>query len=65
MAIRIDVRRVLDLLFVLAESDDSAEHYSGPIATGENMFSLQDARNLIRYGGLRPDRDFIQVDPAL
>jgi hypothetical protein len=42
-----------------------AEHYSGPIATGENLFSLQDARNLIRYGGLRPDRDFIQVDPAL
>jgi L-alanine-DL-glutamate epimerase-like enolase superfamily enzyme len=42
-----------------------AEHYSGPLATGENLFSLQDARNLIRYGGLRPDRDFIQVDPAL
>ena len=33
-----------------------AEHYHGPIATGENLFSLQDARNLIRYGGLRPDR---------
>ncbi|MFJ5838016.1 mandelate racemase/muconate lactonizing enzyme family protein [Streptomyces shenzhenensis] len=42
-----------------------AEHYTGPIATGENLFSLQDARNLIRYGGLRPDRDIIQVDPAL
>lgn len=42
-----------------------SEHYRGPIATGENLFSLQDARNLIRYGGMRPDRDFIQVDPAL
>ena len=38
---------------------------SGRIATGENLFSLQDARNLIRYGGMRPDRDIIQVDPAL
>jgi L-alanine-DL-glutamate epimerase-like enolase superfamily enzyme len=36
-----------------------------PIATGENLFSLDDARNLIRYGGLRPERDFIQVDPLL
>ncbi|WP_445515540.1 enolase C-terminal domain-like protein [Streptomyces sp. NEAU-174] len=42
-----------------------AENYPGRIATGENLFSLQDARNLIRYGGLRPDRDIIQVDPAL
>ena len=42
-----------------------SEHYRGPIATGENLFSLQDARNLVRYGGLRPDRDWIQVDPAL
>jgi L-alanine-DL-glutamate epimerase-like enolase superfamily enzyme len=42
-----------------------AEHYRHPIATGENLFSLQDARNLIRYGGMRPDRDFVQVDPAL
>jgi L-alanine-DL-glutamate epimerase-like enolase superfamily enzyme len=42
-----------------------AEQYSGPMATGENLFSLQDTRNLVRYGGLRPDRDYIQVDPAL
>jgi len=36
-----------------------------PIATGENLFSMQDARNLIRYGGLIPERDFLQMDPAL
>ncbi|HEV7978364.1 mandelate racemase/muconate lactonizing enzyme family protein [Amycolatopsis sp.] len=42
-----------------------SEHYRGPIATGENLFSLPDARNLVRYAGMRPDRDFIQVDPAL
>ncbi|MDV6241323.1 mandelate racemase/muconate lactonizing enzyme family protein [Rhodococcus opacus] len=42
-----------------------SENYSGRIATGENLFSLQDARNLIRYAGMRPDRDIIQVDPAL
>jgi L-alanine-DL-glutamate epimerase-like enolase superfamily enzyme len=42
-----------------------SEHYENPIATGENLFSLQDARNLVRYGGMRPDRDYIQVDPAL
>jgi L-alanine-DL-glutamate epimerase-like enolase superfamily enzyme len=36
-----------------------------PIATGENLFSFDDARNLVRYGGLRRERDFIQVDPLL
>jgi len=41
------------------------EHYPGPVATGENLFSLQDARNLIRYGGMRPDRDVLQFDPTL
>ncbi len=40
-------------------------HYDGPMATGENLFSMPDARNLIRYGGLRPDRDWLQFDPAL
>jgi D(-)-tartrate dehydratase len=42
-----------------------AEAYEKPLATGENLFSTQDARNLIRYGGMRPDRDFLQFDPAL
>jgi L-alanine-DL-glutamate epimerase-like enolase superfamily enzyme len=36
-----------------------------PIATGENIFSLIDATNLIRYGGLRPDTDYLQFDPVL
>ena len=38
---------------------------STPIATGENLFSCQDARNLIRYGGMYPSRDILQMDPAL
>jgi D(-)-tartrate dehydratase len=42
-----------------------AEHYAKPMATGENLFSMQDARNLIRYGGMRPDRDYLQFDCAL
>ncbi|MCE1243517.1 mandelate racemase/muconate lactonizing enzyme family protein [Oryzomicrobium sp.] len=42
-----------------------ANHYAGPMATGENLFSMQDARNLIRYGGMRPDRDWLQFDCAL
>jgi D(-)-tartrate dehydratase len=42
-----------------------AEYYPGPMATGENLFSHQDARNLIRYGGMRADRDWLQFDCAL
>jgi D(-)-tartrate dehydratase len=42
-----------------------ANHYDRPMATGENLFSMQDARNLIRYGGMRPDRDWLQFDCAL
>ncbi|MBP6501502.1 MAG: mandelate racemase/muconate lactonizing enzyme family protein [Rhodoferax sp.] len=41
------------------------ESYAGSLATGENLFSMQDARNLIRYGGMRPDRDWLQFDCAL
>jgi len=41
------------------------DYYPNPMATGENLFSMQDARNLIRYGGMRPDRDWLQFDCAL
>ena len=42
-----------------------AEYYPAPMATGENLFSHQDARNLLRYGGMRADRDWLQFDCAL
>ena len=42
-----------------------AETYEPPLATGENLFSWLEGRNLLRHGGLRPDRDIIQMDPAL
>ena len=44
---------------------DLARRYPGPIATGENLFSMQDARNLLRHAGLRKDRDILQMDPVL
>jgi L-alanine-DL-glutamate epimerase-like enolase superfamily enzyme len=38
--------------------------YEPPLASGENLFSTQDVHNLVRFGGLRPERnDVIQVDP--
>jgi L-alanine-DL-glutamate epimerase-like enolase superfamily enzyme len=40
-------------------------HYRPPMATGENLFSHQDSRNLVRYAGMRPDRDILQMDPVL
>ena len=42
-----------------------AQHYPKPMATGENLFSMQDARNLIRYGGMRKETDWLQFDCAL
>jgi L-alanine-DL-glutamate epimerase-like enolase superfamily enzyme len=36
--------------------------YDAPIGTGENLFSTQDVENLVRFGGLRADRDIIQTD---
>jgi L-alanine-DL-glutamate epimerase-like enolase superfamily enzyme len=39
--------------------------YGGATATGENLFSHQDARNLLRYGGMDPNRDWLQFDCAL
>ncbi|HUC51340.1 MAG TPA: enolase C-terminal domain-like protein [Xanthobacteraceae bacterium] len=41
-----------------------ASVYDAPLSTGENLFSTQDVENLVRFGGLRPQRhDVIQVDP--
>jgi D(-)-tartrate dehydratase len=40
-----------------------AGQYEGALATGENLFSTQDVENLVRFGGLRADRDIIQIDP--
>lgn len=38
--------------------------YDPPLSTGENLFSTQDVENLVRFGGLNPQRnDVIQVDP--
>ncbi len=36
-----------------------------PLATGENLFSTQDTQNLLRYGGMKPDRDIFQMDAGL
>lgn len=40
-----------------------AAAYAPPLATGENLYSTQDVENLAQFGGLRPGRDVIQVDP--
>jgi L-alanine-DL-glutamate epimerase-like enolase superfamily enzyme len=41
-----------------------ARAYAPPLSTGENLFSTQDVENLVRFGGLKPERrDVIQVDP--
>lgn len=42
-----------------------AGQYRSALATGENLFSHQDVTNLIRYAGMRPDTDFLQMDPVL
>lgn len=39
--------------------------YPGAVATGENLFSVMDARNLVRFGGMRPGLDVFQMDPGL
>ncbi|WP_042886094.1 enolase C-terminal domain-like protein [Cupriavidus necator] len=42
-----------------------AEQYDGPLATGENLFSTQDVKNLVQFAGLRPGRDIFQMDAGL
>lgn len=48
-----------------ALNSELADHYAGPIATGENLFSVQDVENLLRFGGLRAGRDIFQMDAGL
>lgn len=43
----------------------AASESRNPVATGENLFSWQDSQNLLRYGGMKPERDYLQMDPAL
>ena len=45
--------------------NELSNYYSGPLATGENLFSVQDATNLIRYAGMRRHKDWLQFDCAL
>jgi L-alanine-DL-glutamate epimerase-like enolase superfamily enzyme len=48
----------------LALLAEIASVYAPPLATGENLYSTQDVENLVRFGGLKPERrDVIQVDP--
>lgn len=42
-----------------------SRRYDGPLATGENLMSTWDARNLLRYAGMRPAKDYLQFDCAL
>jgi L-alanine-DL-glutamate epimerase-like enolase superfamily enzyme len=39
--------------------------YDGAVATGENLFSVPDVTNLVRYGGMRPGSDIFQMDAGL
>ncbi|CAB3760736.1 enolase C-terminal domain-like protein [Paraburkholderia humisilvae] len=42
-----------------------AQAYAGRIATGENLFSLADVKNLALFGGMRPGKDVFQMDAGL
>ena len=42
-----------------------AKEYKGALATGENLFSHQDVKNLALFGGARPELDIFQMDPGL
>ena len=40
-----------------------ASTYEPALATGENLFCQADVENLLRFGGFRPGRDVLQLDP--
>ncbi len=39
--------------------------YPHRLATGENLFSVADVENLVRFGGMREGLDYFQMDPGL
>lgn len=39
--------------------------YDGAVATGENLFSVPEVANLLRYGGMRCGKDIFQMDAGL
>lgn len=41
------------------------EGYGARVATGENLFSLADVKNLLRFGGMRAGIDVFQMDAGL
>lgn len=43
---------------------DLTAQYAPPVAAGEALFSLAEAKLIERYGGLRPDRDVLVFDPV-
>lgn len=55
-----DICDPLDFATLAAVAGD----YPHPIAAGEALFSLAEARLLQRHGGLRPDRDVLVFDPV-
>ena len=46
-------------------NSELSNNYKNGLATGENLFSMQDSRNLIRYGGMRNEIDWLQFDCSL
>lgn len=42
-----------------------AQTYAGRIATGENLFSVPDVKNLALFGGMRAGKDIFQMDAGL
>lgn len=48
-----------------ALNHEISKAYPGPIATGENLFSVADVRNLLNFGGMRPGLDVFQMDAGL
>jgi len=54
---------ICDPLDFITQAEVAAA-YPGPIAAGEALFSLAEAKLLDRYGGLRRTQDFLLFDPV-